>query len=232
MQSSVQYTLLSTFGLGSDAVEIEGRAGGAPKNPNYVFQPLLLKKLLAWHAGITHRNLMLIGETGCGKSSVIEEIAARLGLPIFSTACSGDTRFESLVGSLSLENGTTMFKDGPLTAAMRVGGIFLANEITRMNAGEQMRLADVLDKGGKLTIPETGEVVIPHPDFRFAATGNSGGFGDDTGAYAGERNASLAFRNRFNVLRMKPLDQSSEEQMLAAACPSIPYSITEKIGIM
>ena len=184
-------------------------------DPDYVFQPLLLKKLLRWIDGLSaRRNVLLFGGAGVGKTSVVLEIAARLNIPVFNMACSGKTRFAHLVGSRELVGGETVWRDGPLTRAMRHGGIFLANEITRMDPGEQLDLADVLDGTSRLVVPDTGEVVLPDPQFRFAGTGNSAGFGDDTGAYVGEKESSFAFVDRFQKYEVLPLEEAEERKLL------------------
>jgi cobaltochelatase CobS len=199
------------------------------KDPGYIFDSLLLKKLLLWLSkDAPRKNIFLIGDAGVGKTSVVLETAARLGREVWTMSCSGKTRFGDLVGTLVIdESGATRFVDGPLTAAMRNGGVFLGNEITRMDSGEQMRLADVLDARSKLTITETGEVVDPHPNFRFAATGNSGGFGDESGAYAGEKVGSFAFGDRFIRLKVKGLDEESELKMLLQYAPNLTKEIAE-----
>lgn len=182
---------------------------------NYYFDRVLLKKLLNWvYGNSARRNLLLMGDAGVGKSSLIVEIATRLNIPLYQLACSGKTRFQHLVGSRELVAGETRWVDGPLTRAMREGGILLMDEVTRMDAGEQMNLASVLDGRSSLTIPDTGEVVIPHARFRVAATGNSGGFGDNSGAYIGEKSSSFAFLDRFQKIVLTPLPEEEEKKLL------------------
>lgn len=182
---------------------------------NYWFDPVMLKKLLRWLYGESaRRNIMLIGDAGVGKSSVIVEICARLNVPVYQMACSGKTRFQHLVGSRELVNGATKWVDGPLTRAMREGGVLLMDEVTRLDAGEQMNLAAVLDARSTLTVPDTGEVVKPHPRFRVAATGNSGGFGDDSGAYVGEKPSSFAFIDRLQKLKVEVMPEDVETDLL------------------
>lgn len=199
-------------------VEVLGDAPGTAIDPDYWFDPAMLKKLLRWVYGeSSRRNLLLIGDAGVGKSSVIVEIAGRLNIPVYQLACSGKTRFQHLVGSRELVGGETKWVDGPLTRAMREGGILLMDEVTRMDTGEQMNLAAVLDARSALTIPDTGEVVRPHPRFRVAATGNSGGFGDESGAYAGEKPSSFAFLDRFQKMRVNPMPTAVEVDLLRKA---------------
>lgn len=196
-------------------VEVLGDAPGANVNQDYWFDPAMLKKLLRWVYGESaRRNLLLIGDAGVGKSSVIVEIAGRLNIPVYQMACSGKTRFQNLVGSRELVGGETRWVDGPLTRAMREGGILLMDEVTRLDAGEQMNLAAVLDARSTLTVPDTGEVVTPHPRFRVGATGNSGGFGDDSGAYVGEKPSSFAFLDRFQKIRVHSIPEHEETRLL------------------
>jgi len=196
-------------------------------DPHYQFNLLVLKKVMMWLSeNAPVKNLFILGDAGTGKTSLILEVAARLGIEVWSMSCSGKTRFSDLVGTLTIdESGATRFVDGPLAAAARSGGVFLANEITRMEAGEQMRLVDILDGRARLTIPETGEVVIPHANFRVAVTGNSGGFGDDTGAYAGERRGSLAFFDRFIKLALPPMEEVDEVGLVMRYAPSLREDI-------
>lgn len=216
--STEEKKLNSLFGIPvPDAVLVQTRQQAEPvkTDPNYWFEPVMLKKLLRWIYGeSSRRNVLLIGDAGVGKSSVIVEMAARLGVPVFQLACSGKTRFQHLVGSRELVGGETKWVDGPLTRAMREGGILLMDEVTRLDPGEQMNLASVLDGRSVLTIPDTGEVVLPHPLFRVAATGNSGGFGDESGAYVGEKPSSFAFLDRFQKLLVEPMPEAAETSLL------------------
>lgn len=227
-------SLSITFGIPAPAsvlVEAIPVAGSAvPVNDNYWFDPTQLKKLLSWVYGKSARkNILLMGDAGVGKSSVIVELAARLGVPVFQMACSGKTRFQHFVGSRELVNGATKWVDGPLTRAMREGGILLLDEVTRLDPGEQMNLAAVLDERSTLTVPDTGEVIKPHALFRVAATGNSGGFGDESGAYVGEKPSSFAFIDRFQKLKINPMPEEEEIKLLKKITPDLPEEITSSM---
>lgn len=199
------------------------RESAITTDKNYYFDPIVLKKMLHWLYGQSaRRNLMLIGGAGIGKTSLILEVAGRLNVPVFQMACSGKTRFQNFVGSRELINGQTRWVDGPLTRAMREGGIFLMDEVTRLDAGEQMNLTAVLDGRSSLTVPDTGEVVKPHPLFRIAATGNSAGFGDESGAYVGEKTSSFAFIDRFQKLSIPVMPESVERSLIEKVAPDLP----------
>lgn len=192
-------------------------------DPHYYFDENLLKKLIRFFVGTpARRNLLFIGDSGVGKSSLIEQVATRLGWPVFSIACSGRMRMQHFVGSFDLKNGETRWRDGPLVQAMRCGGVFLADEITRLDHSEQMALAKVLDSGATITIPDTGEVIKASPQFRFCATGNSGGFGDESGAYNGERVSSVAFLDRFQKIKLDYMPADQELALLKRVTASAP----------
>lgn len=192
-------------------------------DPKYVFDPILFRKVMMWIMGqINNRNLFLMGEAGVGKTSVLLQVCYRLGIPVYSLSCSGDTKFRHLVGTVELKpDGSSAFVDGPLTRAIREGGVFIGNEMTRMDPGQQMLFVDSLDSGGHLTIAETGERLDVPPSFRFAITGNSGGYGDTTGQYNGERVSSRAFITRFMKLVVQPMSLEQEVNMLKLAEPAL-----------
>lgn len=198
-------------------IEVKPASAFTPVADFHIFDANQLKKVLMWWGPTTPlRNLMLMGGKGVGKTSLVQQFAARMGIEVFPISCSGKTRFADLVGTLIIDtDGSTRFVDGPLTRAFRNGGIFLGNEITRMDSGEQMRFVDVLDKNPRLTISQTGEVLTPHVNFRFAATGNSGGHGDESGAYAGEKVGSSAFMDRFIKLEMEGISLEDEKGLIA-----------------
>lgn len=217
---SITRKLSELFGVKApDTVVIEVRPASefTPTVEEYFFMPSHIKKLMLWTSSKAPiKNLALLGGKGVGKTALVQQFCARMGLEVFPISCSGKTRFADLVGTLTIaKDGSTQFVDGPLTMAYRRGGIFLGNEITRMDPGEQMRLVDVLDGHSRLTIPQTGEVLVAHPDFRFAGTGNSGGHGDETGAYAGEKISSTAFFDRFMKIEMEGMSFDDEKSYIA-----------------
>jgi cobaltochelatase CobS len=188
----------------------------AEPDEHYWFDPVNTKKLLRVFLRKPARsNVLLMGDTGAGKTSIIEQMATRLGCPVWSYACSGKTRLSpNLVGGMAMVKGETVWRDGPLLSAMRHGGIFLADEVTRMSHSEQMSLAKVLDGGCTITVPETGEVVKGAETFRFICTGNSGGYGDESGAYPGENVSSVAFLDRLQKLHVDYMPASEEVSLL------------------
>jgi cobaltochelatase CobS len=91
-----------------------------------------------------------------------------------------------------------------------------------MDLAEPAELAGLNDilEGAPLVIAQNGgEVIRPHPKFRFIATGNSTGTGDQTGLYQGVLQQNLAFLDRFRLLEVGYADTDTEETILARAAP-------------
>ena len=171
-------------------------------------------------------GLYVCGPSGCGKSSSIREWCARTGTPLYQVTANGRLEFPDLVGHVSLESdgsgGTkTSFVHGPLSLAMKNGGVFLLDEIDLLDPAVCAGLNGVLDGSG-LLIPENGgEYIQPHELFRFAATGNSKGRGDDTGAYAGVAVQNAALLDRFTCVEATWLPRSAE-QVVVGSVPGAP----------
>ena len=73
--------------------------------------------------------LLLKGPTGCGKTRFVEHMAAKLGKPLYTVACHDDLSTADLIGRYLLKGGETVWVDGPLTRAVREGGICYLDEV-------------------------------------------------------------------------------------------------------
>ncbi|WP_428166050.1 AAA family ATPase [Desulfovibrio sp.] len=123
--------------------------------------------------------LYVFGTTGCGKTSCIKQ--PRLNYPVFEVTGHGRLEFADLVGHLTIKDGNMAFEHGPLALAMQYGAILLLNEIDLTSPEIAAGLNSVLD-GSLLYIAENGgEIIPPHPMFRFVATKNTNDGGDNTG---------------------------------------------------
>lgn len=168
-----------------------------PINPDYVF-PDTIRDLVVWFMQPSD-PLYLFGPTGSGKTSLIHQVAARLNYPVFDVTGHGRLEFADLTGHLSLDQGSMRFDYGPLALAMRYGGLFLLNELDLLDPATATGLNGVLD-GLPLCLAENGgEIITPHPMFRFIATANTNGGSDETGLYQGTLRQNLAFMDRFWV---------------------------------
>lgn len=172
------------------------------KNPSYVFNTATLNPVLLFLAHHFNDCLYINGESGCGKTSLILQIAARLGWGVEQITLSNKCESTDLIGHSTLKKGELVYEYGALTRAMQNGEILLLNEIDLMSPGDLSILNDVLE-GKPLTILENnGEVIKPHKNFRVIATANTNGMGDDTGFYSGARTMNQAFMDRFRYMNM------------------------------
>ena len=173
--------------------------------------------------------LYLYGPTGSGKTSLIKQLAARLNYPIFEVTGHGRLEFADLCGHISLHNGTMRYEYGPLSLAMRYGGLFLINEVDLFSPEVAVGLNGVLE-GAPLCLPENGgEVIHPHEMFRIACTGNTNGGGDDTGLYQGTGRMNLAWLDRFMLCEVNYPDAVVEKALLVKLHPALPEHIVVKM---
>lgn len=190
-----------------------------PASAHYIFARDQLYELLLYLTEPEHDALFIAGPTGCGKTSGVMEVAARLQWPVESVTLSQRSEVSDLIGCHTLVNGSLKFSYGPLTRAMLYGHILLLNEIDLMPPGELAALNDVLE-GRNLTISANhGEVIVPHPFFRVVATANSKGMGDESGAYHGVKLQNQAFLDRWRFCEVGYPTQAQERLMLTRACP-------------
>ncbi|XPV75781.1 MAG: AAA family ATPase [Desulfovibrio sp.] len=173
--------------------------------------------------------LYLFGPSGCGKTSLIRQLAAKLNYPVFSVCGHSRLEFPEMVGHLTVKDGNMAFQYGPLALAMKHGGLFLLDEIDLLDPATAAGLNAVLD-GCPLSIPENnGEIIIPHPLFRFAATANTNGGSDRTGLYQGTLRQNLAFMDRFWLCEVGYPTEATELDLLKGRAADLPKDIRRKM---
>ena len=169
--------------------------------------------------------LYLYGPTGCGKTTLIKQLAARLNYPVFEVTGHGRLEFADLCGHISLQKGSMVYEYGPLPLAMRYGGILLINEADLLSPEVAVGLNGVLD-GAPLCLPENGgEVISPHEMFRIACTANTNGGGDDTGLYQGAARQNIAWLDRFLLCEVGYPAPETEKELLSRQFPNLPEHI-------
>lgn len=191
----------TVFSRTPSGTPVKGYAQPSPftpkRNPDYVFHEHS-RDLVVWFIA-PPSPLYVCGPAGAGKSSMINQLAARLNYPTFEVTGHNHLEFQDLVGHLSVQNGNMVFEYGPLALAMRFGGLLLLNELDLLDPATAAGLNGILD-GQPLCIPENqGELIEPHLMFRFAATANTNGGSDETGLYQGTLRMNLALMDRFTV---------------------------------
>lgn len=118
--------------------------------------------------------LIVKGPTGCGKTRFIEYMAYTLNLPLITVSCHEDLTAADLVGRYLFKEDETVWQDGPLTLAVRYGGICYLDEIVEARKDTTVIIHSLTDDRRMLYIDKTGEVVRAHPSFMMVLSYNPG----------------------------------------------------------
>lgn len=126
---------------------------------------------LAWKSRLP---LLIKGPTGCGKTRFVAHMAARIGLPLFTVACHDDLTATDLVGRHLISGDNTVWSDGPLTRAVRAGGICYLDEVVEARKDTTVVLHPLADDRRVLPIDRTGELLAAPPSFMLVVSYNPG----------------------------------------------------------
>ncbi len=118
--------------------------------------------------------LILKGPTGCGKTRFIEHMAYVLDKPLVTVACNEDMSASDLVGRFLLDPQGTFWHDGPLTQAVRYGGICYLDEIVEARQDTTVVIHPLTDARRMLPLDKKGELLNAHPDFQLVVSYNPG----------------------------------------------------------
>lgn len=118
--------------------------------------------------------LLLKGPTGCGKTRFVTHMAARLGRPLFTVACHDDLTAADLTGRYLLQGGETRWVDGPLTRAVREGGICYLDEVVEARKDVTVVLHPLTDDRRLLPLERTGELLEAPASFMLVVSYNPG----------------------------------------------------------
>ncbi len=125
----------------------------------------------AWQAKLP---VMLKGPTGCGKTRFVQHMAWRLKRPLITVACHEDLFASDLLGRYLLKHEETVWVDGPLTRAVRLGAICYLDEIVEARKDTTVVIHPLTDDRRMLSIDKKGEVIDAHPDFMLVISYNPG----------------------------------------------------------
>jgi nitric oxide reductase NorQ protein len=118
--------------------------------------------------------LLLKGPTGCGKTRFVQSMAKHLGRTLFTVACHEDLTAGDLVGRFLLRGGDTVWEDGPLTRAVRQGGICYLDEIVEARADTTVVIHPLADHRRELNIERLGETLQAPDGFMLVVSYNPG----------------------------------------------------------
>jgi len=215
-----------TFGLSADAKvpAFSRRSSHVPEiDKTYKFNEEITRAILA---GFAHNRKVLVqGFHGTGKSTHIEQIAARLNWPCLRVNLDSHVTRVDLIGrdAIVLENGkqVTSFQEGLLPWALERPVALVFDEYDAARPDVMFVIQRVLEAAGKLTLLDQNRVITPHPHFRLFATTNTVGLGDTSGLYHGTQPINQGQMDRWNIIAtLNYLPEEQETAIVLAKCPS------------
>jgi cobaltochelatase CobS len=193
------------FGIDTDMVVkgyAEPSAHVPPVDPDYLFDRNTTLAILAGFA--FNRRVMVQGYHGTGKSTHIEQVAARLNWPLVRVNLDSHVSRIDLVGkdAIVLKDGKqiTEFRDGILPWAVQNNIALVFDEYDAGRPDVMFVIQRVLESSGRLTLLDQSRVITPHPAFRLFATANTIGLGDTSGLYHGVQQINQAQMDRWNIV--------------------------------
>lgn len=184
---------------------------------SYVFNIDLLKKVMvAMELGFP---MLLWGFHGTGKTTVVQQACARTKRPAVRVQHTINMQESEILGQWTVRDNSTIFQLGPLPMAMLNGWTYIADEYDFAMPSVLAVYQPVLE-GQSLLIkdaPAHLRKITPHPNFRFFATGNTNGCGDETGLYQGTLVQNAANYSRFQITEeVKYMDPDMEKAIVMA----------------
>ncbi len=184
-----------------------------------------LDTTLAILAGFAHnRRVMVQGYHGTGKSTHIEQVAARLNWPCIRINLDSHISRIDLVGkdAIVLKDGkqVTEFREGLLPWALQRPTALVFDEYDAGRPDVMFVIQRVLEIEGRLTLLDQNQVIKPHSAFRLFSTANTVGLGDTTGLYHGTQQINQGQMDRWNIVTtLNYLAHEEEENIVLAKCP-------------
>ena len=182
-----------------------------------------------------NRRVMIQGYHGTGKSTHIEQVAARLNWPCIRVNLDSHISRIDLIGkdAIVLRDGkqVTEYREGILPWALQHACAVVFDEYDAGRPDVMFVIQRVLEVEGKLTLLDQNKVIRPHPAFRLFATANTVGLGDTTGLYHGTQQINQGQMDRWNIVAtLNYLPHADEVRIILAKVPD--YDTNEKRGIV
>jgi cobaltochelatase CobS len=223
----LQIDVRTTFGIDID-LKVPAFSAADERVPdldtNYVFDP---DTTLAILAGFAHnRRVMVQGYHGTGKSTHIEQVAARLNWPCVRINLDAHISRIDLIGrdAIVLRDGlqVTEFREGLLPWALQTPTALVFDEYDAGRPDVMFVIQRVLETEGKLTLLDQNRVIRPNPWFRLFATANTVGLGDTSGLYHGTQAINQGQMDRWNmVVALNYLPAATEVQIVTNKVPGL-----------
>lgn len=226
-------TIRDMFGIDADMpipILDEGSDLVPNIDENYRFDPQVTRAVLA---GFAHGSRVLVqGLHGTGKSTHIEQIAARLNWPLMRVNLDGQISRADLVGKdqVVIEDGQprTAFEEGVIPYALRRPMALVFDEYDAGRPEVMFIIQRLLERDGLFTLTEQNQVIRPHPNFRLFATANTVGLGNINGLYHGVNRLNQAQLDRWNIIAS--LDYLDPDEEFLVVTGQVP-TVAETIGV-
>ncbi|MBC6441692.1 MAG: cobaltochelatase subunit CobS [Rhodobacteraceae bacterium] len=226
-----EMSVAELFGLKTD-MAIKGFTDRSERVPEidktYKFNPDTTMAILAGFQ--YNRRVLIQGYHGTGKSTHIEQVAARLNWPCVRVNLDSHISRIDLIGkdAIKLRDGrqVTEFQDGILTWALRNPVAIVFDEYDAGRADVMFVIQRILEHDGKLTLLDQNEIITPNKHFRLFATANTVGLGDTTGLYHGVQQINQAQMDRWSLV--STLNYLSHDAESAIILSKNPHYDTEK----
>jgi cobaltochelatase CobS len=201
-------------------------------DPAYRFDESVTLALLAGF--VRNRRVLLQGLHGTGKSSHIEQVAARLNWPCVRVNLDGQLSRMDLIGrdTVTLRDGqqVTQFQEGILPWAIQRPVALILDEYDAGRPDVMFVIQRILEHDGKLTLLDQNRVIAPHPWFRLFATANTVGLGNLNGLYHGAQRLNHAQIDRWNIVAsLDHLPTDVETAIVAARAPELAVDVIAKM---
>ena len=195
----------------------------------YRFDPDTTLALLAGFA--FNRRVLVQGYHGTGKSTHIEQVAARLNWPCVRVNLDSHISRIDLVGkdAIVVRDGkqATEFQEGILPWAFQNATALVFDEYDAGRPDVMFVIQRVLEADSRMTLLDQSRVLRPHPAFRLFATANTVGLGDATGLYHGTQPINQGQMDRWNIVAA--LNYLEQKQEVAIVLAKVPHYATEKV---
>jgi cobaltochelatase CobS len=193
---------------------------------------------LAILAGFAHnRRCMIQGYHGTGKSTHIEQVAARLNWPCIRINLDSHISRIDLIGkdAIVLQDGKqiTEFKEGLLPWSLQRACALVFDEYDAGRPDVMFVIQRVLEVEGKLTLLDQSKVISPHPSFRMFSTTNTIGLGDPTGLYHGTQQINQGQMDRWNIVTtLNYLDREKETDIVLSKLPDLDrWTVSNMVSV-
>jgi len=218
-------TSARAFGIDSDmnVPSFTQRTEYVPEiDPGYCFDRETTLAILAGFA--FNRRVMVQGYHGTGKSTHVEQVAARLNWPMIRINLDGHVSRIDLIGrdAIVLREGqqVTEFREGLLPWSITRAVALTFDEYDAGRPDVMFVIQRILEANGKLTLLDQNRVISPHPCFRLFATSNTIGLGDASGLYHGTQQINQGQMDRWSIVTtLNYLDHDAEAAIVLAKVP-------------